>query len=172
MVDADYFYFYTGVSFCPSATNTYTSDLDLIHYSHAFSSSLAHSLSQKNHPSNMETTGHPVTSTLLQSESSPQVPRTSEPTIALREGRERVMSKPMYMCSWPLRGERFISVLGREAVRRGYKSLVEWLTRGHREGCEGHNINSTETSNTRSTDAGKDKCYDKIKNQLPLHNSE
>ena len=31
---------------------------------------------------------------------------------------------------------------------------------------------SKETSNTRSTDVEKDKRYDKIKNQLPLHNSE
>ena len=51
------------------------------------------------------------------------------------------MSKPMH--SWLLGGERFISVSGMDGGRRGYKSLVEWLMRGHRKGCEGHNINST-----------------------------
>ena len=80
------------------------------------------------------------------------------------------MSKAM--CSWPLCGERFISGSDWEGVRRGYKSLVEWLTRGDRKGCEGHNTNSTGNIRYKVYGCWKDKCYDKIKNQLPLHNSE
>jgi len=48
------------------------------------------------------------------------------------------MCRSMY--SWPLGGERFISVSGIEGCGE-VTSLVEWLTRGHRKGCEGHNIN-------------------------------
>jgi len=75
------------------------------------------------------------------------------------------------MHSWPLGGERFISVSGIEGCGE-VTSLVEWLTRGHRRDVKDIILISKETFNTRSTNVGKDKCYDKIKNQLPLHNSE
>ena len=60
-----------------------------------------------------------------------------------------------FVHSWPLGGERFISVSGMEGVRRGYTSLVERLTRGHRKGKDIILI-PQETSNIRSTGIGKD----------------
>jgi len=120
-----------------------------------FSLSLPYSLSHKTHPSNMETTGSPVTPTLLQSESSLQVP---ESAIAFRDnlgGGRGLHLGPCIVGRWVVRG-----VFQYCTGERLQKSLM----RGDWKGCEGHNINSKETSNTRCTGVGKNKYGDKKNN--------